>query len=346
MIAVVYGTRPEAIKLGPIVAELKTRNVPLKILCTGQHTTLLKGTPAESDLADGISLGRPSDGNLTKWVTGTQRALLKELKGTTLVVVQGDTMSAMAGARAANGLNIPLAHVEAGIRSHDLLEPWPEEAYRVEIDKLAAHHYAPTLTALANLKAEGITGGVVTGNSGVSAIARYSEAHPSPAADPLTILVTLHRREFQRRPDIRPLLQAFAFAMARADPVHFLWPLHPSIAALVQGITWPTNVTFVAPLPYRACVEGLTRCLGVLTDSGGLQEDAATLGVPCAVLRNVCDRSESIKAGVARRFGTTLVGVGKAVEMLVNQELPRKPTDVFGNPTAACQIAAHLAEIL
>jgi UDP-N-acetylglucosamine 2-epimerase (non-hydrolysing) len=349
-IVLCFGTRPEAIKLGPVAHELRVLGVRPTLICSGQHTQLLAGTPAETDLAEARSLGLASTGNVTRWLASAE-APLKSALGETkdaVVVVQGDTMSALAAARAASDLGIVVAHVEAGVRSWNDEEPWPEERFRRDITGLADWHYAPTSECFANLVREGVsmTRILVTGNTVVSALARYSEAKPVAAAQERTVLVTLHRRELLLDPELLRTLQALAFACAHAEDVRFLWPLHPAMQHAVQQIGWPANVHFVAPLAYRACVEGLARCIGVLTDSGGLQEEAATLGVPCAVVRNVTDRPESVAAGIARVFSPTPAGVDNAVACLAEEKLPRLALPVFGTPKAAAEVARHLAKLV
>jgi UDP-N-acetylglucosamine 2-epimerase (non-hydrolysing) len=350
VIAVIWGTRPEAIKLGPVVAELQALKVPLTLLCTGQHTDLLKGTPAETDLLGSISLGLRSMGDVPRWTRTAERQLRWNLRTDPpdLVVVQGDTMSAVAGARAAHACQIPIAHVEAGIRSYNLLEPWPEEGYRVEITKFADWHYAPTLHARENLLAEDIPNDriLVTGNPGISAIARYTKAVPIAQAQTPTILVTLHRRELLANPDLKSMLQALMDAMKAFSDITFVWPTHPVVAPVLAECPDPaSNLRIIKPLDYCACVTGLPLLLGVLTDSGGLQEEAATLGVPCAVFRNVTDRPESVEAGIAQVFPTTPRDAQHAVQTLASATIARHPAPVFGDTLSASRIATHLSTI-
>ena len=347
MIAVIWGTRPEAIKLGPVVAELEARKVPLMLFCTGQHTDLLRGTPAETDLINSRSLMMPSNGDVLRWTRVAERQLkhtLQEL-APDLVVVQGDTMSAVAGARAGWALNVPVAHVEAGIRSHSPDEPWPEEGFRKEIAQLADWHYAPTETSAANLLQEGIPRErvVVTGNPGISAIARYTQAVPIPEIQTPTILVTLHRRELLKSPDLESVINAVGLACDEFPDLRFIWPLHPSLTVMP---TPRNNLRTAKPLDYCTCVTGLPLLQGVLTDSGGLQEEAATLGVPCAVLRNVTDRPESVIAGVAQVFPRTADGVQAAVGALATGSIPRKAAPVFGDMLSASRIATHLSQLV
>src|SRR2546425_13093442 len=331
-----------------MAAELRALGWMGTSVCTQQPSELLKETPAESDLCDGHSLGLLSNGNVLQWTRAAEarlRASFGELPNP-VVVVQGDTMTAIAAARAAAALRLPIAHVEAGVRSHNVEEPWPEEGFRTEIAQLAAWHYAPTSTAFANLVQERVDPNriLVTGNPGVSAIARYTTAIPVAEAATPTILVTLHRREFLLGPNVIATVTALGDICRRFDTTHFVWPIHPALGRTLN-VELPPNVRVVAPLSYVQCVTGLALCQGVLTDSGGLQEEAATLGVPCAVMRNVTDRPESVEVGVARCFPPTPLGVKAAVTALVNHEIPRKPAPVFGGPEAASLIAKHLANL-
>src|SRR2546428_12725947 len=202
------------------------------IVCTQQHSERLKGTPAESDLCDGHSLGLLSNGNVLQWTRAAEarlRASFGELPNP-VVVVQGDTMTAIAAARAAAALRLPIAHVEAGVRSHNVEEPWPEEGFRTEIAQLAAWHYAPTSTAFANLVQERVDPNriLVTGNPGVSAIARYTSAVPVAEAATPTILVTLHRREVLPGPDVLADVGALGDIFRRFDTTHLWLALQPA----------------------------------------------------------------------------------------------------------------------
>ena len=315
------------------------------LLCSGQHTTLLAGTPAETDLHGAESLDLPSDGQVFRWLWDAERALRRAYDRwpLSLVVVQGDTMTALAAARAARSAELPVAHVEAGIRSHHE-EPWPEEAFRVEIDALASVHYAPTATAAENLAAEGIATSLVTGNTGVSAIARYSKATPVRESSP-TIFVTMHRREFLASGGLPAFLEALAQAARDHPECQYVWPMHPGVLAQIrQPLPTGPNLRIVEPFPYAVCITGLPLCQGVMTDSGGLQEDAATLGVPCAVLRNVTDRPESIAAGVARLYPPTAQGLLDAATALANRSIRRQAVEVFGTPLAAQLVADDLVQ--
>jgi len=348
----VFGTRPEAIKLGPVAAELAAVKTPFGVLCTGQHTSLLEGTPAETDLAgpNTFSLGLASDGDVLKW---TMRAEMKvrefletwdSLEQLDPVVVQGDTMSALAAARAAKVLGRTLVHVEAGVRSGDLKNPWPEEGFRREITGLADWHYAPTAHCFANLVAEGVAPARVrvTGNSVVSALARYTAARPVPAED--HVLVTLHRRELLQSEAFAGVVQALIDEAAHRPELKFLWPVHPATLPLLGGFEGPPNLLLGNPLSYVNFVGWLATARGVLTDSGGLVEEACTLGVPNATLRVATDRPEALTIALGSRWSPDPAGVRGAVAWLA-REHSRQPSNVFGEIGAAGAIARLLAAL-
>ena len=264
--------------------------------------------------------------------------------GTSLVVVQGDTMSALAGARAGVSLEVPVVHVEAGVRSGCPDEPWPEEGYRREITRLASWHYAATTTAFANLLVEGVSERFVrlTGNPVVSALARYTPA--KPRAPEAYIVVTMHRREWLARGRAQEFYQDLCQACAEHPALTVHWLLHPHTAQHVVLHDAPSNLCIGQPLPYAAMASLLSYACGILTDSGGLVEEAATLGVPSAIMRRCNDRPEAVEEGVARQFLPE--DVKETVECLATGQLPRRQTDVYGTPEAASKIARHLASLV
>jgi len=350
MLLLVFGTRPEAIKLGPVAAELRALGVPFATLCTGQHTDLLRGTPAESDLAGGTSLGLASSGNIVKYLRTAEMKLREYLEARPdyeVVVVQGDTMSALAAARAATIQERLLVHVEAGVRSGDVNNPWPEEDTRKEISQLADWHYAATPTAFANLLAEGVRHERIrlTGNPVVSALARYTSAKPVPPEP--HILITMHRREWLRSADVKPVIDALERAAAEHPRVAFVWPVHPTVRKFFEGrVELGSPLLTGPPQPYERMALVLASSMGVITDSGGLQEESATLGVPCAVLRFATDRPESVEAGVARLFEPTATGVAAAVETFASGGVLRRLSAWFGSGDREAFAASLLAEFM
>lgn len=348
MLVLIWGTRPESLKLGPIAACLRSHKIPFVSLATGQHTTLLSGTPAETDLADSQSLGITATGDVMRWSDTAFPVVYEALSrlDASLVVVQGDTMSAAVGARAAQALDIPVAHVEAGVRSHDVDNPWPEERLRREITQLATYHFAPTGVAWQNLVEDGVPTDRIslTGNPIVSAIARYSDAEPVSVPE-LTVLFTMHRREWLLS-GIKGVLEGFLESARTYPELTIVWPVHPGIAKHLPD-SWvrnlPENVKLSEPLAYRPTMRLLARSLGLATDSGGLTEEAATLGVPTAVLRYSTDRPEALISGIARLFPPTTEGIIDAFKTLRDRSIPRKPQSVYGTPESASTIVKYLS---
>lgn len=341
MIVIVYGTRPEAIKLGPIANELRNLQVPFKIIATGQHDHLLKGTPADFDLQPDSRLTWPFPSP-----PGIQ--ILGDLLGKDdLVVVQGDTSSAYLAAYAGHWYGAGVAHVEAGIRSGDLGNPYPEEGYRREISRLATHHFAPTWHCVENLAKEGITRNVyMTGNPVVSALHRYATARADAPRN--HILMTMHRREFLNRGQdhISALWKAVQDWTDGELGVKVIWPIHPSLREFVATKTVYRNFQPCAPLSYKDTQKLLRTAVGVITDSGGLVEEAVTLGIPVAILRVVHDRPEAETCGLGKRFDPTPEGFRLAAEWLRVAPQTRLPNATFGHPWAASSIARHLRTIV
>jgi UDP-N-acetylglucosamine 2-epimerase (non-hydrolysing) len=258
-------------------------------------------------------------------------------------------MSAVTGARAAQELGIPVAHVEAGLRSGDLQDPFPEEQFRREITQLASWHFAPTLCAYDNLISEGIPADTIflTGNPVISAIERYTHEIPVKVPD-MVVLFTMHRREWLLG-GIRGVLEGLHESAERYPELEIVWPMHPGVANVLPEDWYeeiPPNLKIVQPLPYREAIRLLAKSLGVATDSGGLVEEASYLGVPCAVLRRVTDRPESLDAGVARLFPPTYEGIKAAFVALRDRTILRQPTTLYGTHLAAEKIAATLGTLV
>lgn len=350
-VAVVFGTRPEAVKLAPVVRALRERGVRVTCIATGQHATLIDDV-LWCQLAGGgvheiVELRLVSDGTLIRFLSKVPQRLRKILRklAPKCVVVQGDTMSAFAGASASTQEDIPVAHVEAGVRSGNLKEPWPEECIRTDIARMARWHYAPTSAAVRNLITEGVEPGRVrlTGNTSVDTL-KATGITPRAASAPI-VLVTLHRRELRERRDALEVLQGLANAIAQSH-MQAVWPIHPGMEPLMMQLRTSSNFTIRPPMTYATMVRALAESHGILTDSGGLVEEAATLGVPTAILRNANDRPEAVAAGIAQQFAVTPDGARLAWECVAQGAIPRRPTDVFGDGGAADRIAQHLTAAL
>ena len=301
MISVVWGTRPEVRKLRTLIAGLRGQGVPVQLVSTDQHPDLTADLRTDPVFAGTVHLGLPNVGGLDPEDYGRllAEALEAVLTGD-LVVVQGDTASAWAGAKAAQRLGLPLYHVEAGVRTGDRANPWPEEGFRIEIDRWADAGCCATLGNQQALGGEGkdITRFPVLGNPGIDALL----ADQSPVSSPWPhVLVTLHRRE-SFGPRLDATIRALADWATQHPATPLYWPVHPNPAvrdALTRAGTLPPSLVLLPPLPARPFLQLLAHALVIVTDSGGVQEEAAALGVPCLVSRQVTDRPESVAEGLA-----------------------------------------------
>lgn len=345
-IVFVYGTRPEVIKIAPVVDELRAIGVDPVLICTGQHTSLLEGTPAETVLKDSVSLGMPSEGSIFGWVHHVTEVLRGEhLRATDHLVVQGDTMSAFVGSAALWQEDCTLHHIEAGVRSH-ASEPWPEEDIRKAISGMANYHYCATVQNAINLQKEGITESVsTTGNPGITSLLDLGVT-VCGVSNPPTILITLHRRELRESAEFPLIVDALFRAMHSHPAVHFLWPIHPALNDLLLRSGRPNNLEVVAPMGYTDFVVRLSTSLGLLTDSGGAVEEAATLGVPTVIFRRYNDRPEAEEAGIAVRITPTKTSPSVAIHTLAEKQIPREAHAIYGDRVSASRIASHIKEAL
>jgi len=321
----VIGTRPEAIKMAPVVAELRRFPDRIRsIVCaTAQHRELLDPVLNLFDITPNYDLNLMRPGQtltqVTTEVLSGMEQVLTEVQPD-WVLAQGDTTTVMATALACYYRRIPFGHVEAGLRTGDKFRPYPEEMNRVLTDALADLHFAPTARARDNLLSEGIleTTIHVTGNTVIDALLQIAGRNLPHAEAALTdiplwadriVLVTAHRRE-SFGAGLQHICDALATLAARYPDVQFVYPVHPNpnvttpVHHRLQGIT---NISLIAPLEYAPLVHLMKRAYLILTDSGGIQEEAPSLGKPVLVLRQVSERPEGIAVGVAR-----LVGTGKA----------------------------------
>jgi UDP-N-acetylglucosamine 2-epimerase (non-hydrolysing) len=326
-VAVIFGTRPEAIKLVPVVLALRRQPaVDCRVCTTAQHRQMLDQILHDFDLvpdAD-LDLMRPNQdlaGLTARAVEAVDDFLKRERPR--LVLVQGDTTTAFCAALAAFYNRLPVAHVEAGLRTGNLDAPWPEEANRLLTTRLARLHFAPTESARRNLLAEAVPADrvLVTGNTVIDALllAREKVRTNPPALPGLPpevlaergrplVLITGHRRE-NFGPGFESICRAIG-ELARLFPdTHFVYPVHlnPNVRAPVRRILGAVpggNVRLMEPLSYLPFVALMDRATLILTDSGGIQEEAPSLGKPVLVMRDTTERPEAVEAGTARLVGT------------------------------------------
>lgn len=359
-VLVVYGTRPEAIKMAPVVEALRAApGTRTTVVVTAQHRGLLDQVNALFDIVPDRDLDLMRPGQTLAALTARVLAALTEVleaERPDVVLVHGDTTTAMATALAAFYREVPVGHVEAGLRSGRLDAPFPEELNRVLIDRLARHLWAPTGAAAANLAREGVPGRVrVTGNTAVDALraarGRLARALPAPPAglrgDERLVLVTAHRRE-SFGPPLANAFRGLAALAARHPEALFVYPVHPNpnVVGPARELLRLPNVRLIDPVDYAEAVWLLDHACLVLTDSGGIQEEAATLGRPLLILREVTERPEIVAAGAGRLVGTDperIAEEGHRVLSGAADAAAGVPRDLFGDGRAAERIAADLA---
>ena len=361
----IFGTRPEAIKMAPVVLELRDRPDEFRseICVSAQHRQMLDqvlrdfGLRADHDL-DLMTTGQTPVQVASRLLAVVPRLL--ERRRPDVVLVQGDTMTTFAAAWASFLTGVPVGHVEAGLRTGDRRRPFPEEANRVLATRVADLHFAPTARARDALLAERVPADAVflTGNPVIDALLRtvradYRFADPTLAAlDPSRrlVLVTAHRRESFGRP-IRSIFRAVARLAERFPAVDFVVPVHPNPEvrrAAEEELPGRGNLVPLEPLDYRELVHVLDRCHLVLTDSGGIQEEAPSLGTPVLVLREVTERPEGVEAGTAIVVGTEGRRVFDAAARLLTDDGAHdrmaRAVNPYGDGKAAIRIADALRE--
>jgi UDP-N-acetylglucosamine 2-epimerase (non-hydrolysing) len=360
------GTRPEAIKMAPLALALLARPgvFDTRICLTGQHRELLDqvirlfGLPVHHDL----NLMRPDQTihDITSGVLQGMRDVI-DAERPNAVLVHGDTTTTFAAALAAYYAKVPIGHVEAGLRTYRRYEPFPEEMNRRLADVLADYHYAATDAARANLEREGVVpeSVVVTGNTVIDALLDVA-ARPYTFDDALLeslgrerrlVLVTAHRRESFGAP-LENICEALKTLVSRHDDIEVLYPVHPNPnvrRAVQERLSGIDRIHLVAPLDYQPFVQVLKKSTLVLTDSGGLQEEAPALNIPVLVLRDVTERIEGERAGTVRRVGTDTGRIVSDASRLLNEpEAYAKMADAenpYGDGQASRRIAGHLASV-
>lgn len=357
-ILLVSGTRPEIIKLAPVYHAL--RGAPwarVSWLHTGQHADMADQILACFDVVPDISLSRGGD-SLLDFSTGCRQQLdaVMQQRDWSLVMVQGDTESAFQGALAGFYHRVPVAHVEAGLRTYNLARPFPEEGLRQMISRLARFHFAPTQRALVALQNEGIADELITltGNTVIDA-QQWACVHRGvqrQVAGRGHLLVTVHRRENWGH-DVQEICHAIADIARQQPDLNVLFPVHlnPVIQGPVNDILGGiANVTLTSPLDYTGMQQALADAWLVLTDSGGLQEEAPTFGVPVLVLRDETERPEAIEAGCALLIGVSRAAIVGEVARLSGDKQAylrmSQAVNPFGDGTASSKIVAMLASAL
>ena len=358
-----FGTRPEAIKLCPVVLHLRQAQPDwtVRVCVTGQHRDMLDqvltvfGVEPDYDLQV-MEPGQTLAGAAARILTALEDVLRQDLP--TMVIVQGDTTTTFAGALAAFYAKIPVGHVEAGLRTKDMAEPFPEEMNRVLTTRLAALHFAPTETARQHLLAEGVRSDhvFVTGNPGIDAVLQIRERmergaverHPlTLASDRKMILVTVHRRESFGE-GIENICRALG-ELARRPDVEIVLPVHPNphVGGVVrEWLGGLPSVHLLPPLGYVDFTDLMCRAYLLLTDSGGVQEEGPSLSKPVLVLREKTERPEAVEAGTARLVGRDPERIIRETELLLDNPAEYQSRAYRHNPYGDGHASERIANIL
>ena len=382
-LAVIFGTRPEAIKLAPVVLGLQQQpDFTCRVCVTGQHRQMLDQVLDVFDIEPDVDLNlmvpdQTLAGLTARGIEAIDRYLAQDKPD--LVLIQGDTTTTLCAALAAFYRHVPVAHVEAGLRTWNLQAPWPEEGNRVLTSRLTALHFAPTETSRQNLLKESVDDGsiVVTGNTVIDALflalRKVHAQHPAVeglperlqpgtragADSPRLVLITGHRRE-NFGPGFESICQSIAELARRFRDVHFVYPVHlnPHVREPVMRIlgapgsagTLLPNVHLLEPLPYLPFVGMMERADVILTDSGGIQEEAPSLGKPVLVMRDTTERPEAVSAGTVRLVGTDRARIVDEVSRLLTDrasyETMARAHNPYGDGHATERIIAACRQIV
>jgi len=364
-VLLIFGTRPEAIKMCPLSLQLsKTDGIDVKVCVTGQHRQMLDQVLELFEVTPDYDLNLMKPNQTLEWITSQilqgVSGVISELKPD-LILVHGDTTTSFAAALAGFYQQIPVGHVEAGLRTGNIMSPWPEEANRKLTATLSKFHFAPTQTAKQNLLNEGISGDniYVTGNtvidallSTVSRVNNDSQGVCPKLSSLLStldnrkvILITGHRRENIGQ-SFNQICQALhEIAIAYPD-VHLIYPVHlnPKVREPVyRYLADIANIHLIEPLDYLSFVKLMDRSDIILTDSGGIQEEAPSLNKPVLVLRENTERPEAVAAGTVKLVGTTTQRIVEEVSLLLAQTIPFKAQD---NPYGDGHSCQRISEII
>jgi len=360
----IFGTRPEAIKLCPVLLHMRARpsDFSVRVCVTAQHRGMLDQVLNVFGVAPDHDLDVMQHAQTLSQSTSRMLALLEPVLAAErpdIMLVQGDTTTTLCGALAAFYHRIPVGHVEAGLRTGDLTQPFPEEMNRVVTARLATLHFAPTRLAHDRLTAEGIAAKQIflTGNSGIDAVLYVCDALESgaltapawPWLDPSKklIVVTAHRREsfgagFER------ICAALACLSERTD-VQIVYPVHrnPNVLDPVQRLlAVKPNIVLLEPLDYVPFIDLMRRATLLLTDSGGIQEEGPSLGKPVLVMREKTERPEAVEAGTVRLVGTDVETILCEAGRLLDDEQERARMSRVHNPYGDGHASERIADAI
>lgn len=361
-VALVFGTRPEAIKMAPIVLELKKRNIEHVVIVTAQHRELLDRKLEVFNIKPDYDLNIMQPGQDLFYITTTVLNEIKQVlekESPDILLVQGDTTTTFAASLAAFYLKIPVGHVEAGLRTWNKHNPWPEEINRQITSRLTDFHFAPTEWAKQNLLKEGVNPEhvFVTGNTVIDALKMIVSEEFQFEDERLNaidfkkkkvILLTSHRRENFGEP-MREVFKACRQIVEEHSEVELVYPVHPNPnvqSAAQEILSNVPRIHLIEPLEYRSFVQLMNKCYLILTDSGGVQEEAPSLGKPVLVLRTTTERPEAIEAGTAMLVGTDSAKIIEEANLLLTDTTGYKSMATKVNPYGDGKAAERIVNIL
>jgi UDP-N-acetylglucosamine 2-epimerase (non-hydrolysing) len=358
-ICIILGTRPEAIKLAPVIQVFQqSPDFDLQVILTGQHREMVEQVMQLFNLKadDDLEIMQPQQ-SLSDITCRSLRGLeqLFQKNKPDLVIVQGDTTTAFAASLAAFYQKIPVGHVEAGLRTDNLYNPYPEEANRRLISQITQLHFAPTALAVENLERSGVLGEIhLTGNTVIDALLNVAATQPAcnvPGLDWSSyriLLATVHRRENWGEP-LQAIAQGFLQILNKFPDTALLLPLHrnPTVREPLQALLGDHPRVFLTePLDYAELVGAIGRSHFLLTDSGGLQEEAPSLGKPVLVLRETTERPEAVAAGTAKLVGTASHSIAAAADELLTNPVAYETMANAINPFGDGHAAEYILQIV
>lgn len=351
----VIGTRPEAIKMAPVVRVLRASNwARCVVVATAQHRDLLDQMLGRLGVSVDHDLDLMREGQQPSGLLGRMLPALDSLIDTVrpdAVLAQGDTTTVFGAALCAFHRHAPFGHVEAGLRTHDLEHPFPEEGYRQMVSRIARWHFAPTEDAARALRAEGVapTQIHVTGNTCIDTLLQTVAAlGPTPVRSGRLILLTAHRRENFGEP-LHSIFTAVGDIVAKFPDVHVVYPVHPNPnvrGPAMEMFGGQSRIELREPLDYFEFIDLMRRATLILTDSGGIQEEAPALGKPVLVLREVTERPEAVAAGVAKLVGTRTADIVAAASLLLEGEAAYADMVCGGSPYGDGHAALRIVDAL
>lgn len=358
-VMLVFGTRPEAIKMCPLVKELRSRSGTEAVVCvTGQHRQMLDSVLNAFSVVPDYDLSVMKDKqtlfDITTSILNGVGDVIDSVKPST-VLVHGDTATAFAAALASFYKRIPIGHVEAGLRTYDIYSPYPEEFNRRAVSVIANYHFAPTERSRSNLLREGGNPDniYVTGNTAIDALkttVRKSYSHPvlDWVGRSRLILITAHRRENLGEP-MRNMFRAIRRAMREHNDVKAVYPIHlnPEVRKIAtEELDGCERIKIIDPLDVLDFHNFLARSYMILTDSGGIQEEAPSLGKPVLVMRDTTERPEGIDAGTLRLVGTDEERIYRSFKLLLDDSAEYNAMSRASNPYGDGFASRRIADII